>query len=125
MKEIISEFQSHGIRVSIFLEAQEKAVSDASETGTDRIEFYTGHFAKQFKQDKMRAVEPHNLAAKEANRLNLGINAGHDLDLDNLRYYVNNVPNLLEVSIGHALVSDALYFGIQNTIQMYLHQINS
>jgi len=124
LKEVISEFKASGIRVSIFLEALPKAVQGAAETGTDRIEFYTGHYAREYYNNKEKAVLPHRSAAREADRLKLGVNAGHDLNLDNLNYYMQNVPGLLEVSIGHALVCDALYYGIQNVIQMYLHQLN-
>jgi pyridoxine 5-phosphate synthase len=124
LKETIDQFKGKGIRVSIFLEADPDMVESAAMTGADRIELYTGHYAKQYFQNKEKAVSGHNETAKLAGVVGLGVNAGHDLNLDNLHYYVNNVPNLLEVSIGHALVCDALYFGIQNTIQMYLHQIN-
>lgn len=122
--DVIQQFQSKGIRVSIFLEANIKDVGAAAETGTDRIEFYTGRYAKKYNANRESAIEKHIEAAKEANRLDLGINAGHDLDLVNLNYYKNHIPGLLEVSIGHALISDALYYGIQNVIQMYLHQLN-
>lgn len=124
LQDVIKEFQSHGIRVSIFLEAQVKDVEGAAMTGTDRIEFYTGKYAHDYLSNPEQAVAHHVTAAKKAVELNLGINAGHDLDLDNLNYYVRAVPNLLEVSIGHALVSDALYFGIKNVIGMYKHQIS-
>ena len=123
LKEVINEFHSHKIRVSIFLNAAISDVAAAAKTGTDRIEFYTGTYAKQFFDDKKTAINPHIQAAKEAVKLGLEVNAGHDLDLDNLNYYVTEVPEVLEVSIGHALISDALYFGIQNTISMYMHQI--
>ena len=123
LSKIIAVFHNHNIRVSLFLEADVAAVRAAKETGTDRIEFYTGKYANQYFDNKEKAVKPHVLAGKEAEKLNLGVNAGHDLNLDNLNYYVNTVPSLLEVSIGHALISDALYFGIQNTISMYRHQI--
>ena len=124
LKEVVTRFQDAGIRVSLFLEADPTAVEASKETGTDRIEFYTGHYAKMFKTDRASAVSPHREAALTAQKCDLGINAGHDLDLDNLYYYAQNVPGLAEVSIGHALISDALYFGIQNTIGMYLHQLN-
>ncbi|MBT8189642.1 MAG: pyridoxine 5'-phosphate synthase [Saprospiraceae bacterium] len=122
--DVINEFKSHGIRVSLFLEADSQQVEYAKATGTDRIEFYTGFYAKKYKTNKKEAVANHVSASRKASRLGLGVNAGHDLDLENLHYYVSNVPNLLEVSIGHALISDALYLGIQNVIGMYLHQIN-
>ena len=117
--KVIKEFKSYGIRVSLFLEADINAVEFAAKTGTDRVEFYTGKFAKQYVNNKEQAVYHHAEAAKRATALGIGINAGHDLNLENLRYYAANVPNLTEVSIGHALISDALYYGIQNTIGMY------
>lgn len=122
--DVINQFQDNDIRVSLFLEADPAAVTNAKETGTDRIEFYTGSYAKNYYADKESAIKGHVMAAKEASISDLGVNAGHDLNLDNLHYYVSQIPNLLEVSIGHALVGDALYFGIENTIRMYLHQIN-
>ena len=95
----------------------------AKEVGAERIEFYTGHYAQQFSSNPAEAVAPHAHCGALANQIGLGINAGHDLNLENLAYYQKNVPNLLEVSIGHALISDALYFGLQNVIQMYLRQL--
>jgi len=124
LKDVISEFKSKNIRVSLFLEADNQAVEASAKTGTDRIEFYTGKYAAQYFINRQMAIKNHTEASKVAQTLGLGVNAGHDLNLDNLSYYVNNIQNLLEVSIGHALIGDALYFGIQNTIQMYLHQIN-
>ena len=101
----------------------EGAAEMGAEMGADRIEFYTGMYAKDFSKDKERAVEAHVKAAKRAVELGLGINAGHDLNLENLRYYKQQVVGLEEVSIGHALISDALYYGLHNTIQMYLRQL--
>ena len=124
LKEVISEFKSKNIRVSLFLEADNEAVISAAKTGTDRIEFYTGSYARNYHSNREKAIANHIEASKIAHKEGLGVNAGHDLNLDNLSYYVNGVHNLLEVSIGHALIGDALYYGIQNTIQMYLHQIN-
>lgn len=124
LKEVIQQFKSNDIRVSIFLEADPSMVEWAAGTGTDRIELYTGPYAQNFFSQRGAAVLKHTETAREARSCGIGVNAGHDLNLDNLNYYVRAVPNLLEVSIGHALVCDALYFGIQNTIQMYLHQIN-
>ncbi len=121
LKEVVKEFQDKGIRVSLFLNAQPEMVESAAATGAERIELYTGNFAKKFDQNKEAAVKDHALTAKEAGKLGLGVNAGHDLNLKNLGYYKNNVPNLLEVSIGHALISDALYYGLKNTIHMYLN----
>lgn len=122
--DVIKKFKDNGIRVSLFLEADEEAVVAASKTGTDRIEFYTGRYAKGYEVDRDSAVKQHVLAARKASELGLGVNAGHDLDLNNLNFYVKEVPSLLEVSIGHALISDCLYYGLQNVVQMYLHQIN-
>jgi len=95
----------------------------AKETGTDRIELYTEPYARLFENDKVKAVEPFIRAAEVANKIGLGVNAGHDLNLQNLRYFVKNVPYVLEVSIGHALISDALYFGLEKTIKLYLEEL--
>ena len=124
LKEIISEFKSNGIRVSIFLNADERMVGHAARTGTDRIEFYTGEYARNYHKQRELAVADHVAAGREALRNGLGLNAGHDLDLNNLNYYIRSVPKVLEVSIGHAIVCDALYYGIQNVINMYLLQIH-
>ncbi len=119
LKEIISEFKSNGIRVSIFLDAIPSYLELAKEVGTDRIELYTGNYAKEYNKDKAFAIKKHFEASKEAQRIGIGLNAGHDLNLENLRYYSEQVVDLQEVSIGHALISDALYYGLQNTIGMY------
>ena len=124
LKEVISEFQKHQIRVSIFVDAHEIMVEGAKECGADRIEFYTESYAKNFENDRVLALSPLIKAANTANKLGLGINAGHDLNLFNLNYLYKNIPGLLEVSIGHALVCDALYLGLENTIQMYLRELN-
>jgi len=110
LTRVIKEFKSEGIRVSLFLNPNEDLVTGAKEVGTDRIEFYTGSYAKGYFENKAVSVADHVIAAKVANNLGLGINAGHDLDLDNLNYYISEVADVLEVSIGHALVSDALYY---------------
>lgn len=123
LTETIAELKRNGIRVSIFLDTDPKLIEGAANCGADRIEFYTGGFAHDFLGDKKKAVAPFTQAAKLANELGLGINAGHDLNLDNLRYFKENVSGLLEVSIGHALISDALYFGLHNTIQLYRRQL--
>ncbi len=123
LQDIVARMHNVGVRVSIFLNPDEKMVEGAKKVGTDRIEFYTGDYAKHFKSDKKAAIAPFIAAAKAANALNIGINAGHDFNLDNLNYFKNCIPQLLEVSIGHALVTDALYYGIQNTIKMYLHEL--
>ena len=123
LKDLILEFKSAGIRTSIFVNADERMIEGAKETGTDRIELYTESYAVNYHTNKQSAIAPFIAAAKRAQELGLGINAGHDLNLDNLRYFSQNVPGLLEVSIGHALVSDSLYFGLQNTIGMYLERL--
>jgi pyridoxine 5-phosphate synthase len=123
LKDIIAEFKAAGIRVSIFVDPSEEMVEAAKTTGTDRIELYTEAYASGYHQDKARAIKPYIAAAKMADQLNLGINAGHDLDLHNLQYFSQNIPSLLEVSIGPALICDSLYFGLENTIQMYLRQL--
>ena len=123
LQEVISRFTVHGIRVSLFLNPEPDMVETAAKTGAQRVELYTGNYAKNYLVDKELAISAHIETAKLAIAAGLGINAGHDLDLDNLSYYVNLVPEVLEVSIGHALVSDALYFGLQNVIGMYKHQI--
>ncbi|MCX7744424.1 MAG: pyridoxine 5'-phosphate synthase [Flavobacteriales bacterium] len=123
LKEVIQEFHQNNIRTSIFVEPDPKMVRGAKETGTDRIELYTEHYARQYFINREKAIAPYILAAKAANEVELGINAGHDLNLDNLQYFAQHIPRLLEVSIGHALISDALYFGLENTIQMYKKQL--
>jgi pyridoxine 5-phosphate synthase len=123
LKEVITELKQAGIRVSIFIDADEKMVEGAAQTGTDRIELYTESYAHQFYQNPNLAVAPYRKAAELATQLNLGINAGHDLDVHNLQFFAQQVPQLVEVSIGHALVCDSLYFGMENTIQRYLHQL--
>jgi pyridoxine 5-phosphate synthase len=124
LKEIIALFQSAGIRVSIFVDPVIDMVSGARDAGTNRIELYTEGYAKNYlSADKEDAVAPYTIAAKKALTLGLGINAGHDLDLQNLRYFSGHVPGLLEVSIGHALISDALYLGLENAVQLYKRQL--
>jgi pyridoxine 5-phosphate synthase len=124
LKDIISEFQSAAIRVSIFVDPVAQMVEAAAKTGTDRIELYTEAYASQYHSGKEAAIKPYVEAARLANRLGMGLNAGHDLDLHNLKYFAQQIPELLEVSIGHALISDALYLGLENTIQMYLKLLN-
>ncbi len=123
LKEIISRFQTAGIRTSIFIETDSELIKNAAETGTDRIELYTEPYADNFLINKEQAIASFVKAAEIANKVGLGINAGHDLNLDNLKYFNHNIPGLLEVSIGHALISDALYLGLENTIQMYLREL--
>ena len=122
--EVISEFQSHGIRTSIFVDPIEKIVEGAKNTGTDRIELYTEAYAQNFKKNPEKAVAPYTQAAIVANDLGIGINAGHDLNLENTAFFAQNIPNLLEVSIGHALVSESLYLGFENVIPMYLQRLS-
>lgn len=123
LTDITAQLHEAGIRVSIFVDAETRFVEGAKAVGADRIEFYTGHFAQEFLKDPAKAVAPHAAAAKVANDIGVGINAGHDLNLENLKYYKEQVPGLLEVSIGHALICDALYYGLQNTVQLYLRQL--
>jgi len=120
LKDLSKTFTAAGIRLSIFLDPDLAQVEAAAKSGTDRIEFYTGPYAAGFRQNPEHAVEPYKIAGKKALEVGLGINAGHDLDRDNLAFFVREVPELLEVSIGHALIGDALYFGLENTISMYL-----
>lgn len=123
LKETVAHFHSFGIRTSIFIETDLKMIENAVKTNTNRIELYTESYAKNYPINKEKAIAEFIAAAQKANEMGLGINAGHDLDLNNLAYFVKNIPGLLEVSIGHALISDALYFGIENTIQLYLREI--
>jgi pyridoxine 5-phosphate synthase len=123
LKEIVSEFKSHGIRTSIFVDPDNEMVHYAAETGTDRIELYTEAYALQYLHDRIKAILPYVEASNVATRNGLGINAGHDLDLNNLWYLVRTIPQVLEVSIGHALVSEAVYMGLEKTIKLYLQQL--
>ena len=119
LKEIISIFQEKGIRTSIFVDPEIEMIEGAKLCGTDRIELYTEDYATNYLSNKEKAIEPYIEAAKKATELGLGINAGHDLSLENLEYFAREIPHLEEVSIGHALISDALYLGLENSIQMY------
>lgn len=121
--EIISELKKNGIRTSIFVDPVEKMIEGAAKTGTDRIEFYTEGYATMFSKSPETAIDAYRKCTVLASELGLGINAGHDLDLKNLNYFYKNIPQLLEVSIGHALICDALYYGLENTIQLYLRQL--
>lgn len=123
LRGIIEVFKKAGIRVSIFTDPVEAIVAGAAETGTDRVELYTEEYARQYHNSKEHAIAAYASAAKVAAKHNLGLNAGHDLDRDNLAYFRKNVPGLLEVSIGHALIADALYYGLENTIQLYKRQL--
>jgi pyridoxine 5-phosphate synthase len=123
LKEIIAGFHKAGIRTSIFVDADPEMVKQAKDTGTDRIELYTESYAREYPADREKAIRPFVEAATVAQQVGLGLNAGHDLNLENLRYFAQNIPGLLEVSIGHALICDALYYGLENTIQLYLRQL--
>jgi pyridoxine 5-phosphate synthase len=120
---IIAQIQNLGVRVSLFIETDLKQIEQAKALGADRIEFYTGPYAEQYNSNRHAAIEPYRLAALHAHALGLGINAGHDLSLENLAFLKANLVALDEVSIGHALISDALYLGIENTIQRYLYEL--
>jgi pyridoxine 5-phosphate synthase len=120
LKEIISAFKEAGIRTSLFVDPQIDMVHGAKQVGADRIELYTEAYARTFAQNKKAAIAPYLEAAKHAHSIGLGINAGHDLNLENLRYFQETIPNLLEVSIGHALICDALYMGFESAIKAYL-----
>jgi pyridoxine 5-phosphate synthase len=123
LQDLIGVFKTAGIRTSIFVDPNVAQVAASKETGTDRIELYTEAYAANFAKDKEKAIAPFIEAAHKATALNIGINAGHDLSLENLAYFVQQIPNLLEVSIGHALICDSIYYGFENTIQMYKRQI--
>jgi len=124
LREVIATFKENGIRTSIFVDADVKMVEGAAETGTDRIELYTESYAKVFSQGNQKeAVAPFTIAAKIAHKVGLGLNAGHDLNLDNIKFFKENVPHLLEVSIGHALICESLYLGLDNVVNMYLNRL--
>jgi pyridoxine 5-phosphate synthase len=123
LTDIISIFKKAGIRTSVFTDPDIKMIEGAAATGTDRIELYTEGYAREFVADKEAAIAPYTAAAKKAVELGIGINAGHDLDLDNLKYFAQHIPSLAEVSIGHALVCDAIYLGYENAVQMYKRQL--
>jgi pyridoxine 5-phosphate synthase len=123
LTDVISSFKNAGIRVSIFVDPVEEMVKGAAKTGTDRIELYTEAYARNYPLAKETAVSPYIKASELAKRLGLGINAGHDLDLHNLNYLHNNIPWMDEVSIGHALIADSIYLGLENTIQLYKRQL--
>lgn len=123
LKLVIAEFKAAGIRTSIFLDPNPAMVKFAKETGADRIELYTEAYATNYAEDKEAAIKPYVETALEAEKYGLGINAGHDLSLENLKYFADHIPNLLEVSIGHALISEALYMGMENTVQAYLKRL--
>lgn len=121
--EVIDEFKRNNIRTSIFVDPIEAMVEGAKATGTDRIELYTESFAHEYGLGNLKGIEPYVQAAVKANELGLGINAGHDLSLDNTKFFKENIPGLLEVSIGHALISESLYLGLENVVNMYLQRL--
>jgi pyridoxine 5-phosphate synthase len=123
LTEVITEFNSHGIRTSIFVDPILEMVEGAKITGADRIELYTESFAHQYSLGNKSAIEPFTKAAELSNKIGLGVNAGHDLSLDNIKFFKDNIPGLLEVSIGHALIAESLYLGIENVVQMYLQRL--
>lgn len=124
LSEVIAEFKNEGIRTSIFVGTELEFIEGAKEVGADRVELYTESYADLYPVDAAAAVQPFVQAGVLAQDLGLGLNAGHDLSLDNLKFFAENVPALMEVSIGHALISDALYYGLENTVQMYLARLN-
>ena len=123
LQELITEFKNKGIRTSIFIDTDLRLIEAAAKTGADRIELYTEHFASEFEKGNKEAVKPYTKAAILAHELGLGINAGHDLNLENIQFFKQNIPHLAEVSIGHALISESIYLGIQNVVNMYLHRL--
>ena len=123
LTEVIAEFKRNGIRTSIFVDPVLKMIEGAKKTGTDRIELYTEAFAHQYGLGNLNAIERYTKSAVLSNELGLGINAGHDLSLDNIKFFKENIPGLLEVSIGHALISEALYLGLDNVVNMYLNKL--
>jgi pyridoxine 5-phosphate synthase len=124
LKDVVAEIKSSGVRVSIFVDPIPKMVEGAKKINADRIELYTEPYAHEFLQNKDVAIKPYQESAKRAHEVGLGINAGHDLSLENLNFFTQNLPYLDEVSIGHALICDALYYGLENTIQLYLRELN-
>ncbi|MDX1910990.1 MAG: pyridoxine 5'-phosphate synthase [Saprospiraceae bacterium] len=123
LRDVVQELHKKGIRVSVFVDPVASMVEGAKKAGADRVEFYTGPYAHLFAANPAKAVQPYTEAALVANEIGIGINAGHDLNLDNLRFFKAHCPGLLEVSIGHALIADALYYGLENTVKMYLRQL--
>ncbi len=124
LTDIVGVLHERGIRTSIFIDPEERFFAPAKEIGTDRVELYTEAYAAGYAKNKEEAIRPYVACAKICKELGLGLNAGHDLDLNNLRYFFKNIPNLLEVSIGHALISDALYYGLENVVNMYKNELS-
>jgi len=125
LQEVIQEFKQHGIRTSIFLDPDQSQVESAVATGTDRIELYTESYADKFPKNPDKAIAPFVAAAKKAQEVGLGLNAGHDLSLENIQFFAQHIPGLLEVSIGHALVCESLYYGLENVINQYIAKLSS
>jgi len=125
LTEVINEFKRNDIRTSIFVNPDLSQIEGAKATGTDRIELYTEAFAHEYGLGNKKAIEPYTACAKLANDISLGVNAGHDLSLDNIKFFKENIPGLLEVSIGHALIAKSLYLGVENVVQMYLYKLKS
>lgn len=123
LTEVIAEFKRNNVRTSVFMDANLSLIEAAAKTGADRIELYTEDFASQYELGNNKAIQPYIESAKLATKLGMGINAGHDLSLDNIKFFAENIPNLLEVSIGHALIAESLYLGLQNVISMYLYRL--
>ena len=124
LTEVVAEFKRNGIRTSLFVDPVEAMVAAAAATATDRVELYTEGYATEYARGNKKGIAPYVAAALEAERVGLGLNAGHDLSLDNVKYFKDNIPNLLEVSIGHALICEALYLGLENVIQLYLNKLS-
>ncbi len=125
LEEVITEIKSYGVRTSLFMAPDMKLMEHAKNTGADRIELYTEAYASAYASGKEHAIKDYILAAQKASELSLGINAGHDLSLENLKYFKECIPALLEVSIGHALICDSIYYGLENTVQLYLRQLQN
>ncbi|MDO4782513.1 MAG: pyridoxine 5'-phosphate synthase [Capnocytophaga felis] len=123
LTEIIAEFKRNGIRTSLFVDPVEAMVTAAAETGTDRVELYTESYATEYEKGNKKGIESYIKAALEAQKVGLGLNAGHDLSLENIKFFKENIPNLLEVSIGHALISESLYLGLENVVNLYLNKL--
>ncbi|MBG7630022.1 MAG: pyridoxine 5'-phosphate synthase [Bacteroidetes bacterium] len=123
LKEVIAEFKLKGIRTSVFVDPEFKFIEAAASSGADRIELYTEAFASQYALGNKTAIKPYTECSILANKLGLGINAGHDLSLDNIQFFAENIPNLLEVSIGHALIAESLYLGLENVVNMYKYKL--
>ena len=123
LKEVISEFKRNNIRTSIFIDADMRMIENAALTGTDRIELYTEDFATEYEKGNTAAIKPYAEAAILSHELGMGVNAGHDLSLENIEFFDKNIPHLAEVSIGHALISESIYLGLENVVNMYLHKL--